>query len=94
MKTLAKFNKQYVYPFLNDDEKDKIRKWIGKHNGVSIARTDWMYLPQENSMSWTDCYILNIKNEKTELLYVLSFPDSPTLEARGDLHRWEWADGF
>ena len=79
---MAKFSKQYVYILRNGADKTDIRKWIGKHNGVSIAKSDWVHENDDSSnrYGWEDCYILTIKNEKTELLYVLSFPNSKLLE--------------
>ena len=71
---MSKPKKEYIYLIANSDDKQKIRNWIGTHNGISILRSDWCYVPDGASLNSHDIYILGITNPKTELLFTLTFP--------------------
>ena len=85
---MSKAKKTYVFPILNEDARTKIRNWIGTHNGMSIAKSD-IYWGHEDSIVTIDVYVLNISNPKTEMLFVLSFPEAieeknVTIDGYGD----------
>lgn len=90
---MTKFNKQYVYYIKNEEDKIKIRKWVGSHNGMSISMSDWVYVPSGISMDMCEVYILNIKNKKTELLFKLTFPNIIEVDKFDDRQEklfWDW----
>jgi len=72
----AKHKKQYIVPIKTDEAKQKIRDWVGTHNGMSILRSDWVYDLGGVSVEYCDTYILGITNSKTEMLFLLSFPEA------------------
>lgn len=70
---MTKFSKQYIYFIKNKEDKRRIRRWIGSHNGMSILYSDWLYRINGISIDSDEAYILEIKNKKTELLFKLTF---------------------
>ena len=73
---MASNNKEYLVPIPSAEIKTEMRKWMGRHNGMSILRSDWYYT-DDNRRHWLDdCYIIKITNPKTELLFCLSYPDA------------------
>ncbi len=73
---MTKFSKQYVYFIRNKEDKRRIRKWVGSHNGMSILYSDWLYRINGISIGEDEAYILEIKNKKTELLFKLTFSNA------------------
>ncbi len=73
---MSKPKKNYVMPFVTPEDKQKIRDWVGMHNGMSILRTGWRYCVEGISVNSIDYYMLSITNPKTEMLFILSFPEA------------------
>jgi len=73
---MSKFKKQYVFPLKTTEDKQKIRDWVGTHNGMSILKTEWVFDQEGISITSYDIYVLGITNPKTEMLFLLSFPEA------------------
>jgi len=70
---MSRTKKVYAFPIKDDAAREKIRKWVGQHNGMSILRSDYCWIGEPVGHS-VDTYILAITNPNTEMLFVLSFP--------------------
>lgn len=91
---MSRPKKEYIYPLIDGDDKQKIRNWIGTHNGISILRSDWCYFPDGVSLDSYETYILGITNPKTELLFTLTFPmaiEKKKYEDNRDKN-WDWTN--
>ena len=96
---MASTGDEYVIPFKNDEAKDKFRKWMGKHNGMSMLHADWVYTDEGGFHSGYDAYKVKVTNPKTVLLLVLTFPEAmseeqvaenkPDWESSPVLSRWQ-----
>lgn len=73
---MSKPKKEYVVLLKDDEYKQMIRDWIGTHNGMSILKSDWCYVEKGASVDSYDTYIIGITNPKTEMLFVLTFPEA------------------
>lgn len=73
---MSKPKKQYVVPFHTPEDRQRIRDWVGTHNGMSILKTDEVFDSEGISVIFYDAYVLGITNRKTEMLFVLSFPEA------------------
>lgn len=67
---------KYDVPYINDDERSRIRRWAGKTSGASILRRsdDWTMEDVNGNLVWTHSYIVEVKNKKAEMLLKLQFP--------------------
>ena len=88
---MAKPKKQYVVPLRSPEEKRKIRDWVGTHNGMSILKTDWVVDQEGFTITSFDIYVLGITNPKTEMLFLLSFPEAMEKEQFEDGQQ-DWED--
>lgn len=89
---MSKFKKEYVFPIRSEEDRQKIRDWVGTHNGMSILKSDWCYTPAGISVECIDTYILGITNPKTEMLFLLKFPevvDKDELDHNANME-WGW----
>jgi len=68
---------QYFLKYEGSQGKEEMRKWIGKTSGVSIAKSDevWVRDHERNSVIWYDGYVVDVKNKKTEMLLLLQYPE-------------------
>ena len=70
----------YKVSFDNKEERDVIRRWVGKTSGATILKgdTDWQVDNRSQStdfnMVWIECYIIALKSKKAEMLIRLQFP--------------------
>ena len=87
---MPKTGKQYIVPFRTDEDRVELRKWMGQHNGMSIMKSDWGYHDDMNWHDVFDAYVIKITNPKTELLFVLAFPDAKDISGlnRNADHDW------
>lgn len=88
---MSKHKKQYVIPLRSPEEKQKIRDWVGTHNGMSILKTEEVF-DLGFSTTFYDVYFLGITNPKTEMLFVLSFPEAIEKEQFESERRQDWED--
>lgn len=65
-----------MFPFRDEEAKTEIRKWMGEHNGISILKTDWCWNDSDRWHSMYDTYLLKITNPRTEMLFLLAFPQA------------------
>lgn len=91
---MSKFKKEYVIPIKTDEAKQKIRDWVGTHNGMSILRSDWVYDLEGISVESHDTYVLSITNPKTEMLFILSFPEAIEKEQFLRESAQDWDDNW
>ncbi len=91
---MSKFKKQYVFPIKSDECKQKIRDWVGTHNGMSILRTEEVFGLEGISTIFYDIYVLGITNPKTEMLFLLSFPEAIEKEQFEADRQKDWEDNW
>lgn len=72
----SKPKKQYVFPLKSPEDKQKIRDWVGTHNGMSILKSEEGCVQEGDGVNLYDIYVLGITNPKTEMLFILSFPEA------------------
>lgn len=89
---MSKFKKQYVIPIRTTEDKQRVRDWVGTHSGMSILKADWVYAQSNISVITYDIYVLGITNPKTEMLFILSFPEAIEKNQFDDEHKSNWGD--
>ena len=67
---------KYDVPYIDDDEKNLIRRWAGRTSGASILRRsdDWTMEEHNGCLVWSYSYIVEVKHKKAEMLLKLQFP--------------------
>ena len=91
---MSKHQKQYVIPIRLPEDKQKIRNWVGAHNGMSILKTDWVFDTENFSITSYETYVLGITNPKTEMLYLLSFPEAIEKGEFEAVQQEAWVDNW
>lgn len=91
---MSKPKKQYVVPIHTPEDKQRVRDWVGTHSGMSILKTDEVFYTEGVSLTFYDIYVLGITNPKTEMLFVLSFPEATKKAQFDDELKKAWEENF